>query len=350
MVNILRLDDLEDPAILDRCFEALNQAETLSANPTHKLEAKHKSLLDDLFKNDLKEKSNNVVHNFHLAPFSENTPSNWKTFADFEKSVIETSLIDTLFSWTNPEIGQLLHLPEMDSQIVQDYDRDIVYSWIRKFVDSLVVGLDLPSPDALQEYLQGTIPQEKITKYKKMYSDLQQEIEIQYNMTSIETEELKEKKWKEVREKVKKTVDQIVEKEFLLSPWNKALMIIPLAIPLGIWHLMKWQRENAVEQQALEKKIEETCAILEEAHQLLQKLKELEALVGDKAATLAKIKENGMALETINENLKRNKTIVLLAVTQNGLALQYAADRLKKDREVVLAAVTQNGSGISICR
>ncbi len=66
-------------------------------------------------------------------------------------------------------------------------------------------------------------------------------------------------------------------------------------------------------------------------------------LQNDREVVLAVVKQNGKALEFVNEKFKKDRDVVLAAVRRNGLALQFASQELRNDREIVLAAVRQNG-------
>ena len=54
---------------------------------------------------------------------------------------------------------------------------------------------------------------------------------------------------------------------------------------------------------------------------------------------LEAVKQNGMALQYVCEELRKDRDVVLEAVKQNGSALVWASEELRKDRDVVLAAV-----------
>jgi hypothetical protein len=71
----------------------------------------------------------------------------------------------------------------------------------------------------------------------------------------------------------------------------------------------------------------------------------------DDEVALAAVRQNGMALQFANTELRDgflDKELVLEAVKQNGMALQYADERLKADKQVVLAAVKQNPDAIDL--
>ena len=61
---------------------------------------------------------------------------------------------------------------------------------------------------------------------------------------------------------------------------------------------------------------------------------------------IAYVKDDGMKLKELSEDLGRNKQVVLSAVQHSGKALQFVDDPLLRDYDVILAAVRQNGSAL----
>ena len=62
------------------------------------------------------------------------------------------------------------------------------------------------------------------------------------------------------------------------------------------------------------------------------------------------VRQNGLALGYVSEELKRDREVVIEAVRQNSFALQFASLELKGDREVVIEAVRQNRRRRHSCR
>jgi hypothetical protein len=58
------------------------------------------------------------------------------------------------------------------------------------------------------------------------------------------------------------------------------------------------------------------------------------------------VEANGLSLQNLPPEIRKNRGVVFAAVRQNGLALQYASDDLKDDKDIVLAAVNQNGEAL----
>src|SRR5262249_6174689 len=156
----------------------------------HQLDTSHKELLDDLFERDLVGKLENIGDNFNI-----------RNFEDFEKSVKETSLINALFLQSNPEVGQFLHLAEIDPYIVRSYDKKIVVSCMEKFIKSLVHGLDIPSVETLTKEVGKKISREQMKKLTAKYTHLQKYIMsvLGVDLNTLQNADQIQKKWKDIR-------------------------------------------------------------------------------------------------------------------------------------------------------
>ena len=66
----------------------------------------------------------------------------------------------------------------------------------------------------------------------------------------------------------------------------------------------------------------------------------------NKDLALLAVKEDGMKLKDLSEELRNDKEVVLVAVGENGAAWQYASERLRSDPEVGEKAVVQGGGRI----
>lgn len=65
-----------------------------------------------------------------------------------------------------------------------------------------------------------------------------------------------------------------------------------------------------------------------------------------KEQILARVTANGMELQHVPPEFKRNRDVVLAAVEKNGMALQFASNELRADRDVALAAVRNRGQAL----
>lgn len=128
--NIISFYDLEDANRLASYFATLNekQAPHYLQFPAS-LHSEDVAMLERRFNQQLKEEIN-IAKDGYFAQFKDP-----KTFME---SVLDSSLINTLTFQSHPEIGQFLHLPEMDPDIVRGYDEDIIASCITKYIDYVV--------------------------------------------------------------------------------------------------------------------------------------------------------------------------------------------------------------------
>jgi hypothetical protein len=78
----------------------------------------------------------------------------------------------------------------------------------------------------------------------------------------------------------------------------------------------------------------------------LQKLSLTSPASRSKKHAILSLKQDGLALSTMNSALRSSRPFVLTAVRQNGLALQYAASQLRDNKSVVKAALMQNGLAV----
>ncbi|MGR3973156.1 MAG: hypothetical protein QRY72_01050 [Candidatus Rhabdochlamydia sp.] len=102
--------------------------------------------------------------------FSMQNGSRLEKIKLFEKSILETSLINTLLCESYPEIGKFFHLEEMDPTIVKNYDKQLIEMCIRDYIDEVVTDF--------------LINQEMINKIKNQLSEEQNKV-IGYELSRI---------------------------------------------------------------------------------------------------------------------------------------------------------------------
>jgi len=62
----------------------------------------------------------------------------------------------------------------------------------------------------------------------------------------------------------------------------------------------------------------------------------------DKKSAIQNLQKNGLLLENLSEELKKDKEVVLTAIRNNPKSFKYAHDDLKAEAEVVLEAILMN--------
>lgn len=62
----------------------------------------------------------------------------------------------------------------------------------------------------------------------------------------------------------------------------------------------------------------------------------------DKKSAIQNLQKNGLLLEDLSEELKRDKEVVLTAIINNPKSFKFASDELKADPQIVLEAILIN--------
>ena len=308
LAKIIRFDDLQNSACLPSYFANLSQGEALYANPDNPLDPDHEKLIDHLFENDLINEMKRVEYN----DFS---------FENFARSVKESSLISTLFSQSHPEIGEFLHLPEINPRIVRNYDIKIVKECLDKYKRSVILNLDISLINmALTEMKEIAGPmaildlQNKFTKLEKYVMGL-----LGVELNGDENTEEIEAKWIEKRKDIAAAVSA-VEKEYTLPNWANVLITIPLGIPKGIHTLAKWNALKQVEKKTIKKIITDCSKELNQMYDMLMKLQELELLI-------KKQKDLDQAFESVQISPESTETFIRSIEEKiNNVRLIYGGD------------------------
>ena len=267
LTKIIRFDDLQNSTCLPLCFADLSQSNALHVNAKHPLDPDHGKLIEHLFLNNLLDRMKQVQY--------ENSK-----FENFEESVKKFSLIYTIFSQSNPEIGDFFHLPEIDPSIVRNYDKRIVGECIDKYMKSVILKLDIaPIKVALKE-MKEKADKKAISELENKFTQLEKYVMgvLGINLSENENSEEIEAKWMNIQKDIAAAATA-VEKDYALPMWATFLMGLPIGIPLGIYKLRKWKAQGKVEGEAIKKIITDCSKELEEMHTTLIKLKELEQLV-----------------------------------------------------------------------
>jgi hypothetical protein len=156
LVKIMQFYNLEDPVYLPSYLNQLLDPtdEIISVNARPLLDPKDEKLLEHCFKNNLKRVLENLKY-FYVK---------FENFKDFKKSVSQTSLINTILSQKNPEVGQFLHAPEMDPRLVRSYDKEVVSSCIKNYIETIISDLNIVLINKILSEMEKTADFVKIEK------------------------------------------------------------------------------------------------------------------------------------------------------------------------------------------
>jgi flagellar biosynthesis GTPase FlhF len=144
--SFVPLYDLEDPNRVNEVLNTLMKQGPVRVNSQHHLDPNDRKLLKELFTTKL----------MHELETKENPSFDAQAFRDFEDNVFDWSLIRALCSKSNPEMGEFLHLPEIDPSLVDELDRDIISTCITKYMECVISTLNLSAMDeAVAKFSEG---------------------------------------------------------------------------------------------------------------------------------------------------------------------------------------------------
>lgn len=272
--SIIRFSDLEDPNLLHSCLESLSKpGPTIRASSKPSLDADAKRLLENRFRENLREE---------LAS-KENYDNQFKSVKDFEQSVLESSLIKTIFSQSNPEIGEFFHLAEMDPSIVRKFDKEIIKDCIEQFVNNVFRKLDMDLINTVRDQFKQIVSETEVENLKNKQLKVQKYILGLSGFLSQTPKEI-EIEWNRMRREQSRTTDN-KKKNLQLPAWATVYLRIAIEISNDIDGLMKpriiikqeeiklWNKAN------IHKYFDEYPRILDQVYDALIKLKNLESII-----------------------------------------------------------------------
>lgn len=260
--HLILFKNLEGSAHL--YFERLSKEKNIHCHSIQTLEPENKQLITLKFKNDLLENLDAQI----------NLPKNLKIF---RQNILESSLISTILSYSHSEIGQFLHASEMDLAFVRSFDKEIVQSCIKKYMEAVIHTLDIPLIKRILKDLEKEVPKEKIIDLQENLKKVQDYIMGLLGKTH-EDEKDTDKKWVDIRSNHQAAVSN-VEEQYQLPTWLTVLMGIPLGIPYGIYSLMKRNAKTKVLESEILKIIQECSRDLDVVYNILYQLKSIENLI-----------------------------------------------------------------------
>jgi len=268
--HVLRFNELENPSLLSSCLSFLSTKDipTLSTPSISHLDLADVTLLEERFSGDLKQEIMNK-NDYHLY---------FSTFEEFEQKVLESSLINVILSKTNPEIGQFLHLAEIDPKLVKEYDKIIVRDCIKKYQDAIIGTLNISA-------IRKIVDDKEIIAYAESEAEaLRNQLNILQKFVMGRKGSLQEDPqkadeiWKGM-EKERQVTTKSIEEEFALPTWATVCFCIPLGIPYGIRTLLMWSQQRDGETKAIKTTLNTCCIELGKVYQTLKSLTNLEKTI-----------------------------------------------------------------------
>jgi hypothetical protein len=273
--TFLRFADLENSELLLASLRDLSSKPKVSTNPSPQLEAGCYESLNRIFEHQLLKQINEMGYTSDL------------DIKSFEERVLNSSLIRTITSRSHPEIGDFLHLPEMDHKVAREFDKEILKGWIRGALQTVFRDVDLELFEAIIE----NAPSRSVKDIRKPKDALKDKNDLKRSLDAL-TEYVKgllgeqktsgkDKKevWAKIQERNRVAAQTAVDKEWKVPTLITVLLGLPLGIPLGIrGHLKKRSAADKL-QQLTDDEINDACQSVDEMLHALTTLKGIERLI-----------------------------------------------------------------------
>ncbi len=263
--NSLDFYDLEDPTRLIHFLTTIAAQEAVSVNPMRRLDDRDKGLIEERFKENLKEE---IQKKKDVKP---------RPIDELEESVLISSLISTVCSST-PEIGEFLHMEEMCRRIVENLDIEIVDDSMNDQIGLIIGGLNFSLFQKMCEQLAGIAEKTKISELQEKIKEIRNFIMPLRNVPVPEDEAKAEMEWEKIRTE-HEAAELAVEKDYEVAPWVNILLWAPLAIPKGIQTLLKMSDKSKASKQAATETINNCLTDLSKKYETLLRLGGIKQLI-----------------------------------------------------------------------
>ncbi|MGR3973077.1 MAG: tetratricopeptide repeat protein, partial [Candidatus Rhabdochlamydia sp.] len=303
--KMIPLADLTDQKKLEELLDTFKLSQNISSLPKyHHLDPVDKELLNTLFKDKplsllTPQKDYRFSSlNFDFSKGALNRSKLSDHIKMFEKSILETSLINILLLKSHPEIGQFFHLEEMDPAIVKNYDKDVIEKCIHDYIYGVLSDLivlqktiEMFEKDFSKE--QKKILDDEFLSLKKYILILSIGLPEQADRAKVDQAWSTFQKEHEFRVKNRKN-------DLKISGFMTGVLLMALGIPYVIFRVFK---ENAIGQTTKKLREEitgELCERIRDITQAIQHLKEIERTVKDKDRFDEVFVKNPLLLDSIS--------------------------------------------------
>lgn len=282
--------DLENPDRLGNFFGQLSNynPESVSLCDQMRLDPNALSFLQERFENGLQRELES----------RKEYPLDLCSFDEFTQNALETSFVKTVTPWC-PEIGRLLHLPEIGKDLVNYVDGQIVKNSIENYMIAVLVESDIPGVLAKGEALGGY---EGVPELLNRCTDLRNSI-LRFKgygeLIDRKDTPMLEKVWSDIKEeaeKLAKKAERSVRKQFKPSRLKKIGGYVPDFVPRNlVKHLFDDQRSR----DEMESSIAELCSQIEQLHVQLQRLGEVKKVAEKRAEMDRVFKSENLSFESM---------------------------------------------------
>lgn len=260
--SVVRFDDLIDPNHAASCLAMLEERKAdVKVNSSQVLDSEIHELLDERFTNDLMK----VIDAAELIEYRD--------IKDFEESVLESSLIRTILSESHPHIGEFLHLPEIDPNLVRKYDKIIVRSYIKKCIEKVIKELNISRFEADIAKMGEGSPHEAENVQRRLYRIRDYILGLLGKLPEDpDDQSQKNALWTQIQSQYQSNVE-LMEQEYSLMKWATGLLqFVPDFI-------LKIASKAKIRAGAKVLMITTICDELDNLYNVLITLKEIEEIV-----------------------------------------------------------------------
>lgn len=286
--QIIKFDDLTNPHALTTCIKelALPSEKNVSSNPSRSLAAHNRSFLVERFRKQLR------LQLLSVDKYESNTNA-------FQQSILDYSLIHTILRAEAPEVGDFLHLPEIDATLVSEFDKDIAEELIKKYMHAIIGSLNIASMNKILNELEKKGYDVKVLR--SQFTKLTDYILGLLGKDSLKDDPKKaEAEWGTL-EKRYTVVEGAVEERFGLPFWLKVVMGAPVGIPLGIHALWKNYALNSELNQITASLVAQYANEFTAMERTLRELKNIENLILKKEEIIAAFNSAPISLESFEK-------------------------------------------------
>ena len=267
--SIIRFSDLEDQVSLMKCLALLEKPmqEKTCLNPHLHFDADDKRLLDEKFEQELMPKLNDKSYG----------SVDLKDAQILNRTVLDSSLINAITK-DYPEISLFLHSSEVDPTLVKEFDKKIVGSFIKKYMEGVISGLNIAMVKKMLNTYRATIGESLYSQTVKSVYDLRNYVAGLLGRPMSENEAEADKQW-EIFQGQHQGARQTIEKDLDLPTWAKVFLSLPVGIPYGIYYLWKRYQTNSLLDSKIKQEIENYNELINGIKTTLDQLKRLERMI-----------------------------------------------------------------------
>ncbi|MGR3974051.1 MAG: DUF4116 domain-containing protein [Candidatus Rhabdochlamydia sp.] len=278
--NMIQLVDLANQNQLETILDTVQSHQKISPLPKyHQLDPGDKDFLDILFKEKLFQMlTSNKEHQLSLLSETVLLEKNLsEKIKAFEKSILETSLINTLLRQSHSEIGNFFHLEEMNPAIVREYDKRVIKGCIQDYIHEVISHL-IVTQEVIKKFKEQFTPEQKRAVDHELSSLKQYILTLYGELSENPDQDQVNQAWQGLEKEHQKLIKN-KEQELELSGSMTVLSLIPLAIPYGIFRLFKAIALGKTEATSIAKIADKLCGSIKASGRAIRDLQGIEKSV-----------------------------------------------------------------------